>query len=363
MHPPRFRSPVLAGLVVAAATLAGPASAQPCDPEELAKLLADDGAMDDEFGQSVSVWGDVAVIGGAIHRNSGSGWAYVYRFDGTNWAQEAKLVPTETGLSGGPFTVSIWDDTIVIGAPRDGSFLSAPGAAYVFRHDGTNWVQEAKLTASDEFTLYYFGESVSISGDTIIIGAPGADGNLIGDFTGAAYVFRYDGANWAQELKLIACDGVSDDSFGVSVSISGDTAVVGAYNSFSFPDDSGSAYIFRYDGTSWVEEAKLLTSNVAEDDAFGWSVSVSGDTAVIGAPFNDDDDKGNRSGAAYISDLNCIADCLADVNGDGVLNGADFLAWIDAFNNNLPGCDQNGDGACTSADYLAWVANFKAGCP
>ncbi|MDP7032835.1 MAG: FG-GAP repeat protein, partial [Gemmatimonadota bacterium] len=155
---------------------------------------------------------------------------------------------------------------------------------------------EAKLLAADGAASDYFGFSVSISGDTAVIGAAWDDDN--GSYSGSAYIFRFDGKQWIQEAKLLAADGAADDHFGFSVSISGDTAVIGAYYDDDNGTASGSAYIFHFDGTQWIQEAKLLAADGDEGDWFGSSVSISGDTAVIGA--RSDDDNGSYSGSAYI---------------------------------------------------------------
>jgi len=124
--------------------------------------------------------------------------------------------------------------------------------------------------------------------------------------------------------------------------------------------NSGSAFVYRYDGANWTEQTKLLATDGAQGDEFGGSVSIFGDNAMVGAWH--DEDNGDWSGSAYIFDLNCMTQCLADVNGDGMVTPTDFTAWINAFNNNLPECDQNTDGSCTPTDFAAWIANFNAGC-
>ncbi|MCH7887296.1 MAG: FG-GAP repeat protein, partial [Candidatus Marinimicrobia bacterium] len=157
-------------------------------------------------------------------------------------------------------------------------------------------ISEFKITASDGAENDHFGESASISGDYAVVGARFDDDN--GLSSGSAYVFKRSGTSWAQEAKLLPSDGAVEDRFGVSVSISGDYAVVGA----KFDDDngskSGSAYVFKRAGASWTEEVKLLPSDGAAGDEFGKSVSISGDYAVVGA-FGDDDN-GSGSGSAYV---------------------------------------------------------------
>ena len=116
--------------------------------------------------------------------------------------------------------------------------------------------------------------------------------------SGSAYIFKRDGTSWSQQQKLTASDGAAGDDFGRSVSISGDYAIIGAYGDDDKGTNSGSAYIFKWNGTGWVQQQKLTASDGAANDWFGHSVSISGDYAIIGA--DDDDDKGSSSGSAYI---------------------------------------------------------------
>jgi len=167
---------------------------------------------------------------------------------------------------------------------------------YVFKRTGTSWAQEAKLLASDGAAVDLFGRSVSISGDYAVVGAYFDDDN--GSNSGSAYVFKRTGASWAQEAKLLPSDGAASDWFGITVSISGEYTVAGAYGDDDNGSSSGSAYLFKRTGTSWTEEAKLLLSDGAADDNFGYSVSISGDYAFVG--LSGDDDNGDGSGSAYV---------------------------------------------------------------
>ncbi len=264
---------------------------------EEAKLLPSDGAPDDYFGRSVAISGNTAVIGANGDDDNGdrSGSAYVFRYDGTTWFEEAKLLPAD-GTSGDRFgyAVALSGDAVVIGTLNDES-------AYVFRYDGSSWVEEDKLLPSDP-PATWFGEFVSISGDCVVIGAWCDDDN--GAYSGSAYVFRYDpGApgNWIEEAKLLASDGAAGDNFGNGVAVSGDTIVVGARNNVGNGEWSGAAYVFRYDlgaPGNWVEEAKLLASDGAAGDDFGICMGVSGDIAVIGA-YADDDNGANQARPTY----------------------------------------------------------------
>ena len=267
------------------------------------KLTASDGATDSRFGASVSLSGDVALIG-AEGDDGFTGSAYVFRFDGSTWVEEQKLAASDPATSDFfGVSVSLSGDMALVGAQGDDGFT---GSAYVYRFDGSTWVEEQKLTASDPAASDFFGVSVSLSGDVALIGAQGDDG-----FTGSAYVYRFDGSTWVEEQKLTASDAAGEDRFGVSVSLSGDVALIGA----SVDDGStGSAYVYRSDGSTWAEEQKLTASNAAAGDLFGISVAVNGDVALIGA--RDDDDHGSNSGSAYVFfGANCLIGTVNAANG------------------------------------------------
>jgi hypothetical protein len=156
----------------------------------------------------------------------------------------------------------------------------------VFVRSGTTWTQQAKLTASDGVSNDYFGYSVAISGNTAVTGAVAKN-----SLTGAAYVFVRSGTAWSQQAKLTASDGAANDYFGDSVAVSGSTAVVGARQNSS----TGAAYVFVPSGTTWSQQAKLTASDAAPLDNFGVWVAVSGSTTVVGA-FG----KNSNTGAAYV---------------------------------------------------------------
>ncbi len=260
---------------------------------EEAKLTASDGAAGDEFGMSVSISGDTALVG--AHEDDGiatdSGAAYVFRFDGASWVQEMKFTDP-VGAERDRFgqTVSIFGDTALVGG-------SSVDAAYLYRYDGTDWLEEARLTANDPAAADNFGSSVSIFGGTALVGAS-LDNNSSGVGSGTAYVFRYDGTDWNFEAKLEASDGAAGDVFGISVSTTGDQALVGAFGAFGLAQASGLAYVFDFDGNGWVEESRLIASDGGFGEQFGISVSLSGNTALVGAPHHVAN--GSRSGSAYV---------------------------------------------------------------
>ncbi len=317
----------------------------------------------DAFGRAVAISGDTVVIGapgedsnatgvngnGADNSLRNSGAAYVFVRSGGVWTQQAYLKASNpVGTSGNNEwqgdnfgqAVAIAGDTIVIGAPGENGHGLADattdttwsGAAYVFVRSGTNWTQQAYLKAMNPSNSALFGGSVAISGETIVIGSASSlarivagevfnFGNVIGGeganntgvnaFTnaggaprsGAAYVFVRGGTLWSQQAYLKASNTDANDGFGQSVSISGDTLVVGAWNETSAAtgvngnqaDNSsplaGAAYVFARSGGTWTQQAYLKADSHAYNSAlnsqslgFGYSVSISGDTVVVAAP-------------------------------------------------------------------------------
>ena len=257
---------------------------------EIQKLLASDGTSNGQFGVSVSLSKDTALIG-AWSSQTITGSAYIFTQSGTNWTQQAKLVSYQSGDYFG-HAVSLDGDTALIGAYGD-NILN--GAAYVFTHTGATWTLQAKLLASDGAMYDSFGCSVDLDGDTAIIGAEGDSDN--GVYSGSAYVFTRSGTTWTEQQKLLASDGAEKDNFGCSVSVSGETVLIGANGDYE-SDIMGSAYVFTRSGTIWTQQAKLLASDGAVGDGFGHSVSLSGDTVLIGA--HGDDFSKNWTGSAYV---------------------------------------------------------------
>ena len=278
---------------------------------EVQKLIASDRWYHDYFGYSVSISGDTAIVGAWGNDDNGdnSGSAYIFSRDqggADNWGELKKLTASDAAAND-QFgrSVSISGDTAIVGAPWDDDNGTESGSAYIFSRDqggADNWGEVKKLIAGDGADGDCFGESVSISGDTAIVGAYMDDDN--GTESGSAYIFSRDhgGAdNWGQVKKLIAGDGAAYDYFGYSVSISGDTAIVGAYGDDDNGSGSGSAYIFSRDhggADNWGQVKKLIAGDGAAGDLFGYSVSISGDTAIVGAYL--DDDNGDLSGSAYM---------------------------------------------------------------
>ncbi len=251
------------------------------DWSEQQRITASDGAEGDLFGDAVSIDGDYA-IAGAYGTGSSQGSAYIFQRSGSSWSQVAKLTASDAAADDEfASSVSISGDTVIVGASER---ATGAGAAYIFEKPVGGWAdatETAKLAASGAVTGDYFGWSVSISGDTAIVGALGRASH-----TGAAYIFEKPVGGWVgatETAMLTASDAVSWDRFGLSVSISGDTAIVGTpYHDLL----RGSAYIFAKPVGSWTTttETAKLTAFDAPLAGFGWSVSISGDTVAVGAP-------------------------------------------------------------------------------
>ena len=263
------------------------------------KLLAFDGAANDEFGKALSVNGDTAFVGSFLDDDNGadSGSVYVFRYNGINWVFEQKLRATD-GDAGDGFGryLDVKGSLAVVGAKFDDDNGADSGSVYVFRYNGINWVEEQKLTASDGAADDYFGFTPSISGNVVVVGSPGDDD--MGDGSGSAYVFRYNGINWVEEQKLIASDGFAGARLGEETFVDGNTVLVSCSRDDDRGAGSGSVYVFRYDGISWKEVQKLIGSDTAAGDLFSSTPSISGDVLVVGAHF--DDDHGSQSGSAYV---------------------------------------------------------------
>ncbi len=256
------------------------------------------------YGESVSVDGDYAVVGGHHFFNS-PGNAYVLFFNGANWEKIAKLTPSYRNTYKFGCSVSISGDIIVIGAYDTFTSGENSGAVFVYKKPVTGWedmTETAMLLASDRANQDYFGSSVRIKGDNIVVGAYGDDDN--GEQSGSVYVFSKPTDGWKdieETAKLKPTDGASNDDFGRSVAISEDYIIVGANGCDVNGNKSGSAYIFEKPIDGWKdisETAKLSTTDGVDGDYFGYSIDISGDYIVVGA--YRDDDNGEESGSAYL---------------------------------------------------------------
>ena len=280
--------------------------------DEEDKLTPTDGAAGDEFGTATAIDGEVAVVGAPFDDDfcdmgtpdCTSGVAYAFSRSGSAWTQEAKLshVAADPRFDQFGFAVAYQNDIAVIGAPfgDDGAFMA--GQVEIFQRSGMSWSHHSTLTAFDAQALDEYGTSVAIDGDLIVVGAR-LDDDRGGD-SGSVYVYRFNGSNWVYEDKLLPTSitpgGSTGPFFGSSVSVRGDRIAVGAPgDDFLGGARSGSAYVFRWDGAAWNLEDKTAPHDAASArDDFGRSVSVDGEVLVAGSPFNDQ--AAGNAGAVYV---------------------------------------------------------------
>jgi len=305
---------------------------------QTAKLLPEDPTPESEFGRTVAVDGDLIAVSAWLDddQGAGSGSAYVFRFDGSAWRQEAKLLPRD-GFAYDLFgwAVDVSDNRVIVGAEANDDRGVNSGCAYVFTYDGATWQQEAKLLPADGQAFDYFGHAAALDGTRALVGAWLEDDK--GSNSGCAYVFALDGARWIQTHRLDAPDGVEGDDFGRSVDVRGDRIIIGAIGDDDLGENSGSAYIYEWDGATWTLAAKLTAPDGAAFDNFGEDVSMDGDRAAVSAVFADG--AGVDSGKVYFFEKDatgwrCTATlesaraapfddfgCAVALNGDDLLVG------------------------------------------
>jgi hypothetical protein len=281
-------------------------------PLDQVKITPTPTQPEDEFGFSVSLSGTTMLAGAPLRNEpaSDSGAAFVFDQQTSGaWTQIKKLAPADQAANDNfGWAVALSDDTAIVGSKADDDSATTSGSAYIFQrnHGGPqNWGQVIKLHASDPAPFDQFGYAVAISGSTAVVGAWPKDGGG-GDRAGAVYIFERDlgGPNaWGQSTKLTASDSTGFELFGYSVAVSGDSVLIGAPADDNFGPMIGSTYVYQRDAGApggWRETQKLLPSDSAPLNKFGGAVSLSNGTAVIGAYW--DDTKGNEAGAAYVFD-------------------------------------------------------------
>jgi len=265
-------------------------------------LQASDAEASDKFGYSVGIDGDTLIVGAFLEDTAGTnaGAAYVFTRSGTSWSQQAKLQSSDIeAVDVFGSSVAIDGDTVVVGARAEDTGGTDAGSAYIFTRSGTSWSQQAKLQSSDIQAGDIFGSSVTIEGDTVVVGAYLEDTG--GTSAGAAYVFTRSGTSWSQQAKIQSSDIAAGDNFGrYSLHLNSNTLVVGAHNENKTGaiDGAGSAYVFTRSGTSWSQQAKLVASDASQGSSFGQSVAIDGDTIVVGA--HKESTVVVNGGAAYI---------------------------------------------------------------
>jgi hypothetical protein len=266
---------------------------------EIQKVTASDAQADDQFGRVVSISGNNAIACSLFDDDLGSNSGSVYFFQLINgvWTEIDKATASD-GQSDDWFgySASLSGNYALVGAYREDTFGSNSGAAYFFEFENGNWSEMNKVNSSDAQSDDHFGYSVSISGSNALIGAEGEDTG--GSNSGAAYFFKLDAGNWTEVNKVMASDPGAGDWFGWSVAIFENVGLIGSRDDDALGLNSGSAYFFEFDGSSWTELNKVTASDGAASDRFGNSVAIFGDYAIVGAPL--ESDNGLNAGAAYI---------------------------------------------------------------
>ncbi len=288
---------------------------------QVAKLTANDMHAQDYFGRAVALFGDRALIGVFADDDMGftSGSAYVFERDASGvWNQTAKLYADDGDSNDGFGTaVALFGERALVGASGDEDRGMGAGAAYVLERNGRGaWVQVQKLLASDGAAIDVFGAAVSLSGKRALVGAFRDDD--MGEESGAAYVFEQDSSGtWTEVAKLTASDGTAGALLG-AVSISGGRALLGASKAVTMGVTTGAAYVFEsHPDRGWLEVAALHASDGAANDYFGISVSVLGDRALVGAHYEDHGLYGDQ-GAAYVYPLGVAETyCQSTLNSTG----------------------------------------------
>lgn len=357
---------------------------------QVQKLLASDGAANDFFGSTVSITDNYAIIsapfededesGSNMITNAGS--AYIFSRSGSTWTQQQKIVASDRtstdrfGMSG----VSINGTYAIIGCRFDGgdvtnsNELSQAGSSYIFEMTGTSWSQAAKICAPDREAGAYFGAPVSINGDYAVIGAFGESKDVTGANpmaqAGAAYVYVRTSGVWSAQQKLIASDRAVNNNFGYGVSMSGDKLVVGSRGAtVNAIAQAGSAYLFERTGTVWSEYQKVTANDKDTNDMFGNSVGISGDVFIVGASNEDHDATGgallNSAGSVYMFGMGCGVDPTVTTGGTTITSnqiGANYQ-WIDCNNSNNPIAGETGQSyTATATGSYAVIVDIGGGC-
>lgn len=329
---------------------------------ESAKLLPADGMSGDRFGFAVAVSGDTIVIGAQHDRDNGPdfGSAYVFTSDGTVWTQQAKLLP-DNGDDNAGFgsVVSVVDGTVLIGAPYDDDFGQASGAVCVYQLEGTTWTRQAKLHSNNADRFMIFGQAIAQTDNLVMIGAEQRNPN--GPGVGLVKVFSRQAGEWTQRTTLRASDAIDDARFGSAIALHGNIAVIGAQYDSRNGTLVGAAYVFRMEGSRWIERMRLLASDWQWGDQLGSTVAHAGGTVLVAARGHDE--YGTDSGGVFAYELVCVPYSAADISGsndpsdpnygraDGVLDATDWFYFLELYDQRHPRADMSGSCSRSSSWY------------
>ena len=247
------------------------------------KILVES-VLDDHMGKSVSVSGEIAVVG-VPGAGKDAGAIFVFVRDEIGWVEQTRIIP-EDRKPNDEFgsVITLRGDTLVVGMPRYSEISKNHGTVFVYTRSADQWVRQPNVNADDTEESDRFGNAVDFDGKNLIVGAYSANAPK-GD-SGAAYIFSRQGNSWVQQAKLVANDADAFDWFGTSVAISGDLAVVGAIreDGKGINSDSGAVYVFRKIGESWIQEAKVIGRDTREKHNFGHTVKTNGRIFAVGVP-------------------------------------------------------------------------------
>jgi hypothetical protein len=271
------------------------------------KLTLQNPAASDQFGASVAVQAQTALVGAPFRDATGavnSGAACIFVYSGSAWNHQATLAsPAPAASDNLGYAVALHSDTALVGAPGplpDTTTPPAPGKALVFSRTGSSWGLQATLQAVEpSSTDDGFGTALALHNDTALVGAP-FRATLAGTEAGAAYVFKRTNSSWSQQSRLTPADAASGDRFGSAVALDQSMALVGApFKTTAGNQNAGVAYVFSATSTGWAQQAQLTSAlDSTPADYFGTSVALASDTALVGAPQDDTADL--DSGSAYV---------------------------------------------------------------
>ncbi|MBL4659584.1 MAG: hypothetical protein JKY19_04450 [Alcanivoracaceae bacterium] len=262
------------------------------------KILPNDGNFNLKFGHDVSLDGDRVIISSlaivSLVLGSYGGSAYIFDLTNGSWNQTVKLVGDDDQFYGD--SVSLFGDRAVVGDTGDTVNGSNSGLVYVYDLISGNWLESFQLIPNDGFPQVQFGQSLSLSNDRLLVGS----GIKATGFGGSAYIFDFNLGVWSQTDKLEAFGLTGDEHFGAAVSLSAGRSLVGAYSDINNNTGvtAGAAYIFEVTGSSWNQVAKIYSSDGEIGDLFARSIFLQDNRAVIGVP--GDNDNGTDSGSAII---------------------------------------------------------------
>ena len=262
-------------------------------------LLPNDPDSLSQFGNALAINDNTLFVGAPMHDSFGvnAGAVYVFTFDGVSWVQQQKLIGVDTA-PGDRFgsALALNDGWLAVSAPLHSSPGSPGGAVYLFEFDGVSWVQRYKVGAPDTIAGDRFGSAIALDDGWLAVGVPLH--RFVGSASGAVYLFEFNGTAWVQRQKFVASDTAGSDQFGSALALENRRLVVGAPLHNSNGPASGAVYIFERATTTWIERAKLIGSDTNAGDRLGGSISIDGNTILVGA--YGDTAAGPATGAAYV---------------------------------------------------------------